>query len=144
VAPVGRGDELCRDADAIAGLSDAAFQDVRYSEGQSDLANVLMLALECESRGARDHPQIRNFGQQIDDLLGKAVAQVFVLLVAAHVLDWQDGDRRLRVGRACRHLFERGLHVVHRRESLAWLLGQASPDDSLEAVWRREGRRVVA
>ena len=39
--------------------------------------------------------------------------------------------------------FERDLHLVHRRKSLADLLGQASPHDALESRRHRERRRVV-
>lgn len=133
MAPVACGDELCGDADAIAGLSDAAFQDVRHPESQGDLANVLVPALEGEGRGAGDHPQVRDPGEEIDDFLGKAVAEGLVLPVAAHVFEREDGDRRFRIARVCRYRFERGLHVAHRRESLARLLGQTSTHDPLQA-----------
>ena len=41
--------------------------------------------------------------------------------------------------RAADIVFERGLHLVHRRESLAGLLGQASPHDPLEAGGAMKG-----
>ena len=56
-----------------------------------------MLAFEGERGSARDHPQIRDFRQEVDDLLGKAVAEILVLLVAAHIVEGKDRDRRLRV-----------------------------------------------
>ena len=120
MAPVGRGDELRRDADAVAGLSDAAFENVRHTKGRGDLANVLMLALERERRGARDHLQARDLRQEVDDFLGQAVAEVLVLLVAAHVLERQDRDRWLsRSPDRCPTCLQRGLHLVHRLKPLA-------------------------
>ena len=41
--------------------------------------------------------------RRVDDFLGQPVAEVLVLLVAAHVLERQHDDRRLFAGRARRH-----------------------------------------
>jgi hypothetical protein len=57
-----------------------------------------MFTLEGKSRCARDHFQIRDPRQGVDDLFRKTVAEVLVLLIAAHVLEWQDRDRRLESG----------------------------------------------
>ena len=97
VAAIDCGDELGHDPNAIASLSDAAFEHGRHAEGHRDLAHVFMPAFEGERRRACDHLQVRDLGQEIDDLLGKAVTEVIVLLVAAHVLEREHGDRRPRV-----------------------------------------------
>ena len=56
-------------------------------------ANVLVLAFERERRRTRYDLESRNSSERVDDLLGQAVAEVLVLLVAAHVLERQYGDR---------------------------------------------------
>src|SRR6266850_7161457 len=97
MAAVGRGDELRGDADAIAGLAYAAFKDMRHAKRLSDPPDVGLPALERERRRACDHFQPGDPRQGVDDVLGKAVAEVLVLFVPAHILERQHGDRRLLV-----------------------------------------------
>ena len=53
-------------------------------------ANAEVRAITLKSRDLR---------QEVDDLLGQAVAEILVLLVAAHVLEREDRNRWLRVAR---------------------------------------------
>ena len=55
------------------------------------------LALERERGRACDHFQTGDPRQGVDDVFGKAVAEILVLFVPAHILERQHGDRRLLV-----------------------------------------------
>ena len=99
VIAVARVDELRGDAEARPGSPHAAFENGGDAQRVGDLANVLGLALEREGRRARGHLQPRDLRQEIDDLLGQAVAEVLVVLVRAHVGERQHGDGGLRVVR---------------------------------------------
>jgi hypothetical protein len=69
-----------------------------------DLRDRRVLALECERRGPRDHPQPLHLGQDVQQLLGEAVREVVVRLVVAHVDERQHGDRgRADARRSGRH-----------------------------------------
>ena len=93
---VGLGvDQLHGDADALARLAHAALDDVLHAELARDLLHVDRLALVLERRVARDHEQLAEARQLGDDVLGDAVGEEFLLGIAAHVVERQDGDRRL-------------------------------------------------
>src|SRR3546814_4218157 len=72
----------------------------------SDLAghrrDAGFLALEVERRRARCDLQLRQLGQQVEDFLGDAVAEVFVLGVATHVDEGQYGNGAAVAGLARR------------------------------------------
>src|SRR3546814_18438640 len=70
----------------------SAFQDRAHAELAGGGGDVDLLALEVERRRARGHLELRQLGQQVEDLLGDAVAEVLVLGVAAHVDERQHGD----------------------------------------------------
>ena len=73
----GRGiDELRRDADAIAGAADAAFEDVTDAKLATDLPDVRRLAFVLEARVAGDDEQLGEARQLGDDVFGDAVAEV--------------------------------------------------------------------
>jgi hypothetical protein len=90
-----RIDQLAGDAHAAAGLADASLQHVAHAELAADLADVRRLALVGEARIARDHEQRLDAREAGDDVLDHAVGEVFLLRIAAHVLERQDGNRRL-------------------------------------------------
>jgi hypothetical protein len=58
-----RIDQLHIDADLIVRFLDTAFQDVENSQLLGDIRQILWRALELLRRRARDHFQIRDFGQ---------------------------------------------------------------------------------
>src|SRR3546814_13441887 len=60
-----------------------------------------LLALEHERGGARRDLELRQLRQQVEDFLGDAVAEIFVLGVAAHVDEWQHRSEERRVGKEC-------------------------------------------
>ena len=82
--------------------------------------------------------------QRIDDFFGQAVAEILVLLVAAHVLERQHDDRRLFSGWRRRHVIERGSQLAHRLEAIEGPLGEAAPHDVVHGGRRIERRRIVA
>ena len=94
--PVGlRVDELNGDADAIGDLAHASFENVVHIEFTRDLLHLYRLPLVDEGRIARDDEQIAEARQLGDDVLGKAVGEEFLLRIAAHIGEWENGDRRL-------------------------------------------------
>src|SRR3546814_15287924 len=80
---VGSGiDQLRRDAHVLAGAAYAAFEyraDAQLSRHGGDAG---LLALEHERGGARRALELRQLRQQVEDFLGDAVAEVFVIGVA--------------------------------------------------------------
>ena len=94
--PSGRGlDQLAGDANAIAGLPDAAFQHITHAEFASDLLDIDGFALVGEARIAGDHEQRLEARQRGDDVLDHAVGEILLLGIAAHVLERQHRDRGL-------------------------------------------------
>jgi hypothetical protein len=56
--------------------------------------DVDFLALERAGRRAGRHAKALDLGEHVEQLFGKAIGEVFVFLVAAHVDERQHGDRR--------------------------------------------------
>src|SRR5262245_51227473 len=96
MAVFGRIDQLRRDPHAPTGLTHTALYDMPNLQPLGHLTSVDRLALEGEYGGARHDVERGNLGQVGDDILGNAVAEVLLLRVAAHVGEWQHGDRELR------------------------------------------------
>ena len=88
-------DELGGDAYAIAGLADAALEHEPHAELAADLLHLDRLALVGEGGVPRDHEQAGDLRKIGDQVLGHAVAEILLLGIAAHVGEWQHGDRRL-------------------------------------------------
>ena len=89
--PVVGADELRGDAQLVAVLAHAAFQQVGDAELGADRAQVLVLALERETRGASHQPQRRHLCKLVEDFLGQAVAQVFLIVRLREVGKGQHG-----------------------------------------------------
>ena len=89
-----RLDQLAGDAHAISRLPDASLQHVAHAQFAPDLPDIESLALVGEARMARDHEQPFDPRQTGDDVLDHAVAEVFLIRIAAHILEWQHGNRR--------------------------------------------------
>jgi hypothetical protein len=107
--------QLRCDTDAVVGTADAAFQDGAHVQRLSNLGDVLVLAAKHESGGASGNFQVGDTGQEVNDVLGEAIAEVFVVGVAAHVGERQDSDRR-------RFLAANACGPIKRRPSLRYLL----------------------
>ena len=91
-------DQLTGNADPVAGPADAALEHIAHAEFAADLLDVDGFALVGEGRIARDDEQRLEPRQRGDDLLDHAVGEIFLLGIAAHVLERQYRDRR-HVGR---------------------------------------------
>ena len=92
----GRFDQLRSDPDPVTRFTNTALEDVADVQGISDLLHVDRLILVTEARIARRHHQVTETRQFRDDVLGHAIGEVIVVLLGAHVGEWQDGDRRSR------------------------------------------------
>ena len=118
-------DELRRDAHAIAGLADAALEQKAHAQVASDLLHFDRPALVGEGGVARDHEQARGLREVGDQVFGHAVAEIFLLRIAAHVLEGQDGDRWLvgqRKHRTSRSTVEADTIHPHRLRDVLQLL----------------------
>src|SRR5690242_19636591 len=111
-----RVDELGGDADAVAGLADAAFDDILDPQAPRDLRNVDALVTEGEGGVAGDHEEGAEARQLRDDVLGYAVAEIGLLLIATHIREGEDRDG---------WLVRRNLRRCHR--------GAAQPRDAVHA-----------
>src|SRR6516225_9742917 len=72
-----------------------AFEHVAHTKLAPDLFHIDGLALVSEARIARDHEQPADAGKLGDDLLDHAVCEVFLVGIAAQILERQYRDRRL-------------------------------------------------
>src|SRR6185312_5195092 len=128
--------ELRGDAYPAALLAHAALDHIAHAEFLGDLTDVHGSALVDEGRIARDHEEPAYPGQCRDDVLADPVGEIFLLAVAAHVVESEHGDRRpvryrqcprRRIGRdrlnAVRHLAD----IADETNALAW----NGPDQSL-------------
>src|SRR4029077_9178212 len=78
-------DQLRDDANPRANFANAADENVFDIELARDLDNLHRPSLEGESRIARDDEKRRDPRQVGEDIFGDAVAEVFLLDIAAHV-----------------------------------------------------------
>src|SRR5690348_4794339 len=89
-------DELRVDPHTPARLPHAAFKNVGDPELLSEIADVHRLTLEGECGVAGDNAQRRDFRQIGRDVFADAVAEIFLLGIAAHVLKRQYADSDAR------------------------------------------------
>src|SRR5882724_4275163 len=90
-----RVDQLCGDAHPTACFAHRSFEDIANAQFAPDLLHVDGLAFAGEARIAGDDEEPADTGECRDDLLDHSVGEIFLLRVAAHVLEWQHRDRRL-------------------------------------------------
>ena len=94
----GNVDELCRDPEPVACLADAAFQHVGDIQPLADLGHVERLVLERKRGSTGDDDQVLGLRQAIEYFLRDAISKIALVLLGAHVEEWQYRDRaRLRV-----------------------------------------------
>jgi hypothetical protein len=93
--PVRSVDQLRGDAHATACLAHAAFEHIAHAEFAPNLLHIDGAAFVGEARVAGDDEEPSYSGERSDDLLDHAVGKIFLLGVAAHVLEWQDRNRWL-------------------------------------------------
>ena len=141
---VRRIDELSRDAYAAARSAHATLKDRTHIERFGDLSDVLLLSPKSKRGRASSDLQARNVRQGVDNLFGKTVAEVFVLLVRTHVGEGKHGNRGLEGGRPDGNLFQGGLQFRHRLKPLGGLFRQTAHHDALQCGGRLQRTRIVA
>src|SRR6185312_3601014 len=92
MAPAPPIDQLRGDPHPVADLADTTLEDVCHSKLPRHFADVHGLALEGESAVSGDHFEGGDLGQVGRNVLADPVAEIFLLGVAAHVLEWQHAD----------------------------------------------------
>jgi hypothetical protein len=88
-------DELRGDAHAVAGLAGAALEHEAYPEVTPDLLHFDRPALVGERGVARDDEQGRDLREVGNQVFGDAVAEIFLLGIAAHVRERKHRNRGL-------------------------------------------------
>ena len=81
--------QLRGDAQPIAALADAAFEHVAHAKFACHLLHVDGAALVGEAAVARDDEEPPDLRQSGDDLLDHSIGEIFLLWIAAHVLERQ-------------------------------------------------------
>ena len=90
---VGGTDQLGGYPDSITGALHTALEYVCHVQRIGNAANVLVLPLVGETRGASRDFQFRDLRQHVQQGLGQAVRKILVVLAARHVFERQHGDR---------------------------------------------------
>src|SRR5229473_376846 len=81
----------------VGSLAHAAFQYVLHPQFATYILHFCCFALVGEGRRARDDKEVREPGESSNKVVGDAIAEIFLVAVAAHVGEGQDRNRR-RVG----------------------------------------------
>ena len=90
---IGDANQLRGDAYLRSIATNTALDDVGNAELAANLADVAALFFKLKHRGARHHLELRHLGEDVQQLLRHAVGEIILLRLAAHVREWQDGDR---------------------------------------------------
>src|SRR6516225_4792477 len=90
-----RVNQLRGGAHPNAAFAHRAFQDVSDAPFAPHLLHVNRLTFVGEARIAGDHEQPTDTAEGGDYFLDHPIGKIFLLRVAAHVLEWQHCDRRL-------------------------------------------------
>ena len=85
-------DQLRRDPNAVAALTNAAFKHVSHAKSLGRLADIDRASPENEGGIARGNAQARQLRQGRDNVLDQTIAKIVLLGIAAHVLEWQHRD----------------------------------------------------
>ena len=88
-------DELRGHTQPSARLTHAAFEHSVDLQLASDVADVLAFSFKREGGGPRGHSKRFDFTQSINDFLGNAITEKFVLGIVAHVNEGENGDASL-------------------------------------------------
>ena len=88
-----RVNELGGNAQPLTAAPHATFDHIVGVQLAGDLPHVDRLTFVTEGAVARDHPQPAVFRQRGDNVFGHAVSEIFLIGVARHVVERQNGDR---------------------------------------------------
>src|SRR6516164_5826498 len=92
---VGGVDQLARDTNAIIGLPNTALQDVSHAKLRSHVADIDGLALVGKRGVARNDEEPSLSGEARDDVFGETVGEIFLVRIAAHVLEREHRNQGL-------------------------------------------------
>ena len=92
VAAAATIDQLRIDANLVAAAAYTAFQYVAHAEFGGYGAQVDRLAFIGKARVTANHEQSGYSRQVGGQVFGDAVGEVILLAIAAHVVEWQNGD----------------------------------------------------
>ncbi len=90
-----RVDELHINPHLVASAAYRAFKDIPDAQFATDLLHIDGLALVLKRGVAGDDEQGRQFGEVGNDVFRHAVGEIFLLRIAAQIVERQHGDRRL-------------------------------------------------
>jgi hypothetical protein len=126
-------------ADPLSEFADAAFEHIADTELVRDLLHVRRLVLVDEARIARDHRKPFDPRQAGDDFFHRAVGEVILLGVTAHVGERQNRNRGpVAPSRPGGRLARRGASVVGNPR------GADRPDKSIASAGQRFDPAVTA
>jgi hypothetical protein len=77
--------ELHRDPQPIPHLAYAAFQHGGDVEHPTYFGHRRVLALECERRGTRSHPQTADLGEHVEQFVRQPIREVLIRFVTTAV-----------------------------------------------------------
>src|SRR5262245_8142276 len=89
-------DQLRRYANPLARLAHTALEQKSHAKLSSGLLQLYRLALVGEDRVPAHDGQSGDLGQVSYDVFGDAVREILLLGIAAHVVEREHSDRRLR------------------------------------------------
>ena len=115
VMAVAHVDEMHADAQPVAVLAHAAAQDVLDAELLAEGAEIVVGA-EVEGHGARDHAQLMDARERVDQLLGHPIAEMTLIARGTEIGERQHRDR---LARRRRRGFGGGAGAACRREHFA-------------------------
>src|SRR5260370_1482809 len=120
-------DQLRSNAYPTARPAYGAFQEIAHTQFAPNLLHVNRTTLVGETRISGDHEEPANAGQRRDNVLDHAISEIFLLGIAAHVLERQHRDRGL-VGQRQRQVC---------RSARRWLgtSGLFGKPDSMNTNW---------
>lgn len=118
----------------VAGLADAAGQQVAHAEFGSGPFQAIGLPLVGEARIAGDDEQPTHARQRGDDLVDHAVGEIILRRIAAEILEGQHGDRRRVVG-ALPRFHGRRIAIPHATDAIL-VYHIASPQDGADQAVR--------
>src|SRR5216683_6467307 len=91
----GRIHQLSRDAHLVVGPAYTSFQYVLHPQLLADILHFYRFALVGEGGGPGDNEEVRDSGEGGGQVIGNAVAEIFLLVISAHVREGQYCNRGL-------------------------------------------------
>src|ERR1700733_2359654 len=89
---VGGVKEFNGHANMFCAALDASFKEVGHAQRSSNLPNVLVFAFEPEGRSPSYDSQRTDLGQNVDDVVCQAVAQVIIARILIQIGERKNGN----------------------------------------------------